>query len=297
MASSTAQDHCRHHLVRYPQKLRPNYPRTRTGCMTCRQRKKKCDELKPRCVACNRNKLDCIWPLPSLPKGTFSGRMGKTGLAKALDCSSDGESSSHQTLSDLDEDSAYSKSSPSRHWRDQRRGNLDHPYEASHDGSRLEPVILWAQRLGSFFSTERAAFLTPISHILLEHYLSETGTLLAASPVRSNPFITYIVPLASIDDLLMHTVLALSGSHLSFKQPGNLQIQRATFLHCSLVLRSLRTAFQDVCSGNTSTSKLLRLLIILIILCHFEVSSPPSQNMQLVDTQKLSLPSRSSPET
>ncbi|KAJ6437434.1 C6 transcription factor [Purpureocillium lavendulum] len=34
----------------------------RTGCFTCRRRKKKCNEEKPLCSGCKRNKLDCRWP-------------------------------------------------------------------------------------------------------------------------------------------------------------------------------------------------------------------------------------------
>jgi hypothetical protein len=36
--------------------------RTRTGCLTCRTRRKKCDEMKPSCLACRRNYLSCKWP-------------------------------------------------------------------------------------------------------------------------------------------------------------------------------------------------------------------------------------------
>ncbi|KAH8895265.1 hypothetical protein GQ53DRAFT_48912 [Thozetella sp. PMI_491] len=36
--------------------------RVRTGCFTCRTRKKKCDETKPRCRGCERNELECRWP-------------------------------------------------------------------------------------------------------------------------------------------------------------------------------------------------------------------------------------------
>ncbi|RYP13524.1 hypothetical protein DL765_006846 [Monosporascus sp. GIB2] len=35
--------------------------RVRTGCLTCRARKKKCDESKPLCSGCKRNKLACRW--------------------------------------------------------------------------------------------------------------------------------------------------------------------------------------------------------------------------------------------
>ncbi|KAM4055854.1 fungal specific transcription factor [Hirsutella rhossiliensis] len=39
--------------------------RSRSGCFTCRRRKKKCNEEKPLCSGCRRNKLDCRWPAES----------------------------------------------------------------------------------------------------------------------------------------------------------------------------------------------------------------------------------------
>ena len=35
--------------------------RTKTGCLTCRQRKVKCDERSPVCVKCERVGLSCRW--------------------------------------------------------------------------------------------------------------------------------------------------------------------------------------------------------------------------------------------
>src|ERR1700743_3467299 len=37
------------------------YQRVKTGCLTCRRRKKKCDEVKPRCAGCRRNQKQCEW--------------------------------------------------------------------------------------------------------------------------------------------------------------------------------------------------------------------------------------------
>ena len=37
--------------------------RSRKGCQTCRNRKKKCDEVHPECGGCVRNSLSCQWPL------------------------------------------------------------------------------------------------------------------------------------------------------------------------------------------------------------------------------------------
>ena len=36
--------------------------RVKTGCLTCRRRRKGCDEEKPVCTACKRLQLLCIWP-------------------------------------------------------------------------------------------------------------------------------------------------------------------------------------------------------------------------------------------
>lgn len=40
--------------------------RSRMGCLTCRQRKKRCSETRPKCSECLRLGLDCIWPRPGM---------------------------------------------------------------------------------------------------------------------------------------------------------------------------------------------------------------------------------------
>ncbi|KAH7093477.1 fungal-specific transcription factor domain-containing protein [Paraphoma chrysanthemicola] len=38
-----------------------NRRRSTSGCLTCRMRRKKCDEEKPTCIGCRRNRLICNW--------------------------------------------------------------------------------------------------------------------------------------------------------------------------------------------------------------------------------------------
>lgn len=60
---------------------RPILRRTRTGCLTCRKRRIKCDEQKPDCYRCQRSKKLCIWESDNKPVkndlesqlGSFSG--------------------------------------------------------------------------------------------------------------------------------------------------------------------------------------------------------------------------------
>lgn len=48
--------------------------RTKTGCLTCRKRKKKCDEEKidGKCQACTRNFLQCCWPEAAVAEAVAS---------------------------------------------------------------------------------------------------------------------------------------------------------------------------------------------------------------------------------
>ena len=46
-------------MRRPPPKLR-----TKTGCLMCRRRRKKCDEQKPRCIFCSKHNLTCVWAEP-----------------------------------------------------------------------------------------------------------------------------------------------------------------------------------------------------------------------------------------
>ncbi|CEI70510.1 unnamed protein product [Fusarium venenatum] len=46
----------------YPTKYRRNQPRSKNGCLTCRSKRKKCDEIKPRCTSCIKSNQTCVWP-------------------------------------------------------------------------------------------------------------------------------------------------------------------------------------------------------------------------------------------
>ncbi|CAL1707626.1 unnamed protein product [Somion occarium] len=44
------------------QRKRPKYTRSKTGCLTCRAKKIKCDETKPNCMRCTHGQRECTWP-------------------------------------------------------------------------------------------------------------------------------------------------------------------------------------------------------------------------------------------
>ncbi|KAL5358952.1 fungal-specific transcription factor domain-containing protein [Aspergillus floccosus] len=223
------------------------FPRTRTGCLTCRQRKKKCDETKPLCKACERNKLDCSWP------SHIRRRFGLEDKQKVFH-----DEHCHTVLTAAERPAENS---------------LEPASSLPADG--VSPVFpddtpVWSWGLNTFLGPVRAALLSPVSNMILSHYLEFTAPKLAPAP--EVPFVSWILPVAYNDDLLMHSILALSGAHLSYRSQGNIEIQQAACSHYCLAVRTLFHVAEDETLLREPLA-LLRVTLAVMILCHCEVLS------------------------
>jgi hypothetical protein len=182
---------------------RGKHTRSRNGCITCKARKKKCDEVKPRCAGCRRNQLVCEWP----------GRIMKSGHESTL--------------------------------------------------SVAPPVPVLTR-------TRSPCTLTPLSILLLRHYLVETAAIVVMAPSNKNPCITVLLPLGHTDDLLMHGLLALSGAHMSHAKRD---VADTASLHYSLLVSQLRVEFSSL--REDDLKKRERLLRVLLVMCQYEVGDVP----------------------
>ncbi|KAH6867790.1 fungal-specific transcription factor domain-containing protein [Thelonectria olida] len=215
------------------------FKRSRNGCLNCRNRKKKCGEEKPRCLGCRRNKLDCTWPVD------------QNEIAAATSPLLGG------TVASPDE-------GPPLHGDDSSPVAADVSITAS----------IWNRSLGSFLDSRRSCTLTQVSPLLLQHYVTTTATMLPM-PLKENAFLGQIIPIASVDDMVMHSVLAVSGAHMNFRNTSPKSIQEATLDHYSSLVHQLLV---EVSALKTSrVDKLARLLLVLVMLCHFEAISGSNQ--------------------
>ena len=199
---------------------KPHRFRSLTGCLTCRQRKKKCDENRPICVGCLRNKLQCTWPADN-PR-----RIAQNSEPQVA----------AQDLTN---------------------------FPVQHD-----PSAQWSMTTGSFLSPTKVFRLTETSSLLFTHYVAETANVLSTSQSGSNPFLTFLVPLCRNDDLLMHSLLTLSGAHLRSTNPG-IEVYLATYRHYSIVIRTIRDCISN--HATMDVHQALRVLLTLMILSFFEV--------------------------
>ncbi|KAK1676891.1 C6 zinc finger domain-containing protein [Colletotrichum godetiae] len=101
-----------------------------------------------------------------------------------------------------------------------------------------------------------------------------TAELLArGSSADGNPFITYVLPLAVSDGLVMDSVLAIGGAHMAVLEPDRPQLEVMKRRHYARLLEGLQKAlFADTACpfGESDHDKKLYILLLLILLCVFE---------------------------
>lgn len=231
------------------------HPRTRTGCLPCRQRKKKCDEAKPQCRACTRNKLQCAWP-PHIVRifGLDTEQVENHNVL--FSCEESGSPIETQSNSLLPVLPAAST------------GPGTKPEGTEQVTSRRGSSLLSCNLEWNWFSTIPVSTLVSESPMLLSHYLEDTAPKL--SPALNIPWVTWIMPVAYNDSLLMNAILALSGGHLLYKLPDSQDICHATHRHYSSAVRSLRRIFNDE-SMLSNPLTLLQVTLAILILFHYEV--------------------------
>ncbi|KAF9873051.1 hypothetical protein CkaCkLH20_09561 [Colletotrichum karsti] len=118
------------------------------------------------------------------------------------------------------------------------------------------------------------ANLTETSRPLFDQYLSNTAEILARGPSSDgNPFITYVLPLALGDSLIMDCVLGIGGAHMAALDSKKRDLEVLTRGHYARVLAGLQKVLANEAEsyfGNTKQEKEQYVLLILLLLCVFE---------------------------
>lgn len=230
--------------------LRPRRSRCKTGCSCCRLRRKKCDEKRPRCTACQRLDLICSWP--DANEFTWRIRMGlstHSQPAKAASATPNTASPVSTSPAASDQFTTISTADSEIH------SHESHGYQGASPSS---PPCL--PRPG----------LSPLPHQsqwLLQLYFERTSeSLVVLKPDTANPFIYTVLPWAFNDDLIMNTVLALGGSFGSALDGAT---EEQSLMYYGRAIRQLKPAL-TIWSGS-SLRETLRLLLVTLFLCFSEV--------------------------
>jgi hypothetical protein len=113
-----------------------------------------------------------------------------------------------------------------------------------------------------------------VEQSLLHHYIERSAQRLIVRNGIKNPFLTYVLPLAQQHDAFLHIVFAISASHLSY---DGRQSHVSALSHYAVALREAKFLITE--HGNNTRFNPLELMILLILLCNFEVSYPCAHGM------------------
>ncbi|KAJ5294078.1 hypothetical protein PENANT_c009G02641 [Penicillium antarcticum] len=152
--------------------------RSKTGCITCRRRKKKCDETKPACLNCQKNAVVC--------EGYPPREIWKSGRQKLADVVS-------QSLAAM---------------------------------PRSLPLLI-------------DGIETDIDRRFLDHFVYGFSRVLTLINDDSNPFKEILLPMATQHRGLMHSLMCLSGSHLSGLDPEP-KLKERKYYHFHRAIQDLK---------------------------------------------------------
>ncbi|KAF2163488.1 hypothetical protein M409DRAFT_68426 [Zasmidium cellare ATCC 36951] len=257
-----------------PRRRPPPTLRVRTGCLTCRRRKKKCNEDKPTCNGCRRNRLCCEWA------STENGRQKRNSSGR--DAVADNDNGAF----DLDEES-----------RDDSRANMSgvFPDETDADHSDIPQVIpsdsehfisdveytFYGNLTGD--TTEIQIPRSPAMAIstalmsagdstenegLLSFYLARTATSMSNGSTDHNPFVVEIIPLAFGNGLILQAILTQSAAHRTVDDRS--QGLEIAHRHYSRSLRLLHQALSSF-TGVDETQN-IGMAMAALIMCFTETA-------------------------
>ncbi|KAF5004121.1 hypothetical protein FDECE_9335 [Fusarium decemcellulare] len=262
----------------------PVQRRTRSGCQTCRSRKIKCDEAKPRCrncvsrgLACNRV-LQLKWEPEFTARGLSFGREGVWSKESTTHAPRKRQLS-HSPTSPL----LVSPSIEPRHFintycsdfdpdSNHEQGLGDETFELREQADvSASALVLRSQAYPSLLpSPSSFPSLNSSDQSLFEYYLLRLCPLTTPSPHLSSPFANLVAPLFTLSsghDLIVQSVLAFSARHRSITNP---QWARAAMKMKGNVLHGL---LQKIRSPDITADVILdpQVPAAMMFLCLYEI--------------------------
>ena len=275
--------------------------RTRTGCFTCRRRRKKCGEQKPACYQCERIGAIC----EGYPKQTVW--QSKNSKSQEPDSHSTTSPSTEDYLSPHERrssvgsvatnasiatlgSSAYTAASHSFDYdigQLMSHGSIDAALtqistssraEDEDDGDDDDDLALQPYQQQQRFAPTSLPFIipgvvTPIHRRLFHHFTQHVVNVLAINDGTS-PLQSIILPAAADDMAIMQSLLALAASHFAKKKESDLQVELEKRRMQHLAIGSQSQRLGQLTEHPTRRSRLRETELALIsslMLCLFEI--------------------------
>lgn len=231
--------------------------RTSNGCVICKRRKKKCDERKPGCRACERNGWTCSYIYTNALTRRQRGRPTTIDAESIIEFGSIGSSTPYQTLSPSD----YCSNAPSASSEELSLASIE-----TSGLSRLRQLLEMPgpRILPNGLGPSPSGFL-------YDHYIHHTARISCATISSRNSFVDGVMPLALASELVLHSMLAFSGFHFQHRYSSVYAVESSQ--HYSRALWSLRAALSRMDSHDPDSTA-VAVFISMLLLSGSEVRFP-----------------------
>ncbi|KAJ5987068.1 hypothetical protein N7451_011433 [Penicillium sp. IBT 35674x] len=255
---------------------------TRSGCLTCKKRRKGCDKAKPSCNNCIKQGRICegygsVWAEPLGPSAQVF-KTDSTDSTTTLKSRPKGESSpSHlvspsiSPLSDIWVDaqspvsiSPSGSTTPSpQHWLNESNIRQDH----DQDDQTTEEVLISQESLAVVPRPRNyISHLSDHESHYLQYHVQQGSRLLANLESDDNPLRSLLIPRAMSSPLLMRAVCAVSALHLANRSQGY-SAQNASATFYGRTLQGIRLVLVESSPEALSDDAMLA----VGLLCKYEI--------------------------
>ncbi|ODV96392.1 hypothetical protein PACTADRAFT_57369 [Pachysolen tannophilus NRRL Y-2460] len=201
--------------------------RSRFGCLSCRKKKKRCDEKKPICSRCSRTNNECHWKPPGTERKNNVTRRNfensKHEIIRHSQILSNSEfptpttsfylKASANTLHEDNGNFSLDSKSMNSHYSEFRYISNDEFHDNGHRINSIfhqESMKLYMNPSYSLFQN-----LNQEALLYLDHYKTCVATTVSVAPDESNYFLKYYLPLAEIDKSVLYGIIGWGGMFLS----------------------------------------------------------------------------------
>ncbi|KAL3483507.1 fungal-specific transcription factor domain-containing protein [Aspergillus germanicus] len=245
--------------------------RARTGCWTCRARRIKCDEGRPKCQRCARLNVDCgygvklIWHEESMARGVCHGRQAVWSKRDASNRNKRAKGQFRQYTENETTEQILRYTNRDWVFLNTSSHDLELYLNLSHDTDNPSPTSI------SFLATPLTTIPTnarslddPTLLSFFERIICSSSTLV--DNAHCNPYRYLILPMAMCSTGLYHATLAIAANTLRLSNPS---YRVPALEHHSRALAHLRYLLSQ---DEWTERELDEMIGLVLMLCWFEIS-------------------------
>lgn len=215
---------------------RRTHTKSRLGCIACKRRRIKCDEVTPACGQCRDKGVDCI----------YSQRPPNAAGASRVDASDVSHANSGAT------EQQSSAAAPQQATTGSKPPPEQPPPEPFSNEEAKTRVLAYLAQVKIPRNSPSDTYHSQHAAQILDHFTDGHPPSWAGSPECQRVLQTWALTLAVTNPFLLHGVLAFSASHLHAIHPNDEKYRIAASLHYGLSLTGFAASLGNSVSGDNA---------------------------------------------